>query len=439
MSGPSAKRTWGRLALALGVLGAVAVAAAAGQAAARTGVCLPGTSAPACEVWFGRVTAVHDADTISVNVWGDGRRKPRRVRIAGINAMEQRVYTSNVERRRGDCHALDATARLEHLLKRGRRRVRLAAQDPAARSGFRLRRAVSVKIGGRWRDLGRVMVVEGRALWLPNRGSEWAWNAQYSWLAQRAAAERRLGLWDPDFCRAGPAAGAPLRLWVNWDQRSQSGDGSAGEWVKIRNLDPAAALPLGGWSLRDSALRRYRLPTWASVPPGGTLTVHIGEGTDTWTDLHWTGQRAIFDNASHDDRARGDGAYLFDPEGDLRASMIYPCRYACADPNEDALDVNAHARGREWVTLRNFAAWPVDLEGYRLSSPPQSYAFGPDSVLHPGETMRVAVKGDPATDTRLRKHWGLGRRILFNRGDVVRVQTFTDITVGCDAWGRRSC
>jgi hypothetical protein len=135
----------------------------------------------------------------------------------------------------------------------------------------------------------------------------------------------------------------------------------------------------------------------------------------------------------------GDGAYLFDPEGDLRAWMMYPCRYNCVDPLQNALAVTAHPRGKEYVNVKNVSASAVDLEGYRLFSRPYGYPFPAGTLVQPGETLRVNVRGDPADDTPLLKHWGLAGLILDNGGDSVRVSTFNDIVLGCDAWGNVSC
>src|SRR5918997_47765 len=105
--------------------------------------------------------------------------------------------------------ALAAAARLERLIRAGRGVVRLAAQDPRSRAGSRLRRAVYVRIDGRWVDVAHVLLGEGHALWLPN-GVEWAWNLSHSEAAERAAA-RGLRLWDTDSCGTGPQEGAALR------------------------------------------------------------------------------------------------------------------------------------------------------------------------------------------------------------------------------------
>jgi endonuclease YncB( thermonuclease family) len=419
----------------LAFLAAVAVAPAA--ATARTGSCLvPGIDA-VCTIWTGNVTTVGDGDTIYVDVKGDGIEGSVHVRLTGINAAEQSVYSKHAGERRGECHALEATSRLEELIRKSRGRVRLAALDPESRSRQRLRRSVAVKIGGRWRDVGRRLLMEGHALWLPNRG-EYIWNRDYNVLAQRAAALRR-GIWNPVHCGPGPSEGANLQIWASWDADGTDGDFVNGEWIRIRNLDPVATVALGGWWVRDSQLRRYNLPKWAMLPPGEMITIHVGDGADTFTELFWGLPRPVFENVTDDERALGDGAYLFDPEGDLRAAMLYPCRHICNDANLGAIEISAKPRGREHVTLRNVSAAPVDLATYQLAARPYMYAFPRDSVLAPGEEMRIDVRGDPALDTRLDKSWGETGPILDNGGDVIRLRSYIDIEIACYAYGDSAC
>ena len=424
------------VALALAAAGALAAAPEAAQA--RTGSCLvPGFDEP-CTIWFGKVTFVGDGDTIYVDVFRDGTRKSFSVRMTGINATEQYTYTSNRKARRGECHSVEATARLERLIKRSRGRVRLAAMDPSSHSRNRMRRSVAVKLRGRWRDVQRILVSEGHALWLPN-GSEWAWNEDYSKLAERAAAARR-GIWAPTYCGLGPSDESPLQVLVNADADGSDRDFVNGEWVRVRNLDPVNEVHLGGWWVRDSALRRFTFPDWATLPPGETLTVYAGEGTDTWTEFFWNQKGPVFENPRFGPKAMGDGAYLFDPQGDLRAWMQYPCRENCGDPYAGAVKVSAKYRGREHVTVRNVSSFAVDLSGYRLQSPPYTYAFPVrDSVLQPGEEMDVEVRGDPAEDTRLQKHWGEVGPILNNGGDRVKLTTFREIVLDCYSFGNASC
>jgi len=49
------------------------------------------------------------------------------------------------------------------------------------------------------------------------------------------------------------------------------------------------------------------------------------------------------------------------------------------------------------------------------------------------------VVGDPANDTALDKRWGYAKPILRDAGDVVKLSSYTDITVACTAWGDSSC
>jgi micrococcal nuclease len=294
----------------------------AAPASATVGPCLPGGSPDGalCTFWKGKVTFVADGDTIDVDIAGDGTRRSRRVRLTGFNAMELTRYSHTARLRRGDCHGVEATARLEQLLRRGRMRVRLAAQDPASVSGGRLRRQVSVRMGGRWVDVARILLAEGHALWLPN-GIEWAWNRDYADLSRQAAAAG-LRLWNTQSCGSGPSPDAALSLEVNYDAKHNDRFNVNGEWAEIRN-DSSAAVPLASWWFRDSALRRYTFQKGAVVPAGGTVRLGMGHGTDTADELHWGLGSPPFENPSYDERATGDGGYLFDPRGNLRAWVIY--------------------------------------------------------------------------------------------------------------------
>jgi hypothetical protein len=250
----------------------------------------------------------------------------------------------------------------------------------------------------------------------------------YSRLAERAAAAGR-GIWNTSYCGAGPSEGVPLRLTVNDDQP---------EWVRIRNLDPVRTVNLRGWTLGDSTPARYTLPDWATVTPGETLTIRIGKGVATWTELFWA-RKNVFDNPGAGTKGVGDGAFLFDPQGDLRAWMTYPCRLACTDPYAGALQLSADAKGAESVTVRNVGTATVDLDGYRLSSPPYVYAFGIGTTLARGEELTVDTQGDPDEDTRLEKHWGRATPILNDGRDVVRLSSLRGVQIACVAIGTGAC
>jgi endonuclease YncB( thermonuclease family) len=426
-----------RLVLAVAVAVALlAPAAAAAPASAAAGPCLPEYPHGAqCHVWMGKVRWVDDGDTLDADVPGDGLGGVLRIRLTGIQAMEQTVYRA--AQRRGDCHAVEATNGLERLVKRSRKRIRVASLYRESRSRGRRLRWVAVRYGGRWHDVGRIQLNAGHALWWPV-WNENAANVRYSVLAQRAANAHR-GLFSPNACGIGPDEGHPVKLWANWDADGADKDNVNGEWIKIKNLDPVNPLALGGWYLRDASLERFTFPAGATIPPGGTVTLYAGNGGSFGTDFYWGLTRPPFANVSYDDRGIGDGAYLFDPQGDIRASMIYPCRVSCSDPNQGQLQVTVQPRRNEYISVRNAGSWPIDLENYELKSAPYRYSFPGGSVLQPGETMRVYTKGHPADDTQFEKHWGMTSGILPDRRGSVSVVSYTDLTLACTAWGSKSC
>jgi endonuclease YncB( thermonuclease family) len=427
---------WGFL---LAALGCVALLAPGAAEATWKAPCLGGAKRPLCHFSKGKVTFVADGDTIDVNVYGDGTSTPIRVRLTGINAMEQTVYSSNPDRRRGECHALAATARIERLIKRSRRVVRLGSQARDPMSGHRHRRSVAVRLDGRWRDVGQMLIDEGHVLWLPNR-NEWAHNGRYNAGAQRAAAAGRR-LWNTDACGAGPHQSTPLRMWVNWEADGRDGPSNVnGEWVKIKNLG-ALDLPIGRWWFRDSWVKRFRFPSGTVVPAGRTVTLFVGSrpagDTNRTTHFYWGRGGSMFEDVR--EHGVGDGGYLFDPQGDLRAWMAYPCRYGCSDPLRGKVDIAAHPSAPEEVYLTNVSAEAIDLEGYVAENGPYVYSFAENTVLDTGETLRLVVKGSRSNDTRLVKHWGKDKYILNDAGDRVVVRTQAYIRLDCYAWAAASC
>jgi endonuclease YncB( thermonuclease family) len=302
-------------------------------AEARRGPCIPGIKRPTCHVWTAKVMAVADGDTVNVRVRQRGRWSPRRdVRLTGVQTMELRSYSRVGRGRRGACHARAAAERLEDLLmgrRTKRRKIRLAARHrnsvTRGRRG-RLRRAIAFRQNGHWQDTGAVLMREGHGLWDPNH-REWAWNKRYSKLAQLAAlAGRRI--WNTSACRHGPRQSSPLTVRVKWDAGGSDGRHPNGEWIRIRNHDPVRAVGLRGWWVRDSALRRYRFPRGAVIPPRRSIRVRVGRGRNRPRAFHWGLSAPIFENAKRR-HGIGDGAYLFDRHGDLRAWRMYPCRAGC--------------------------------------------------------------------------------------------------------------
>jgi micrococcal nuclease len=443
-----------RVAIALAALAAllpVLGTAPAAQARTSEGPCVAGTSGPLCHFWTARTTFVADGDTIRVVV--DGEPGEKTIRFTGINAMELWRYSANPAHRRGACMGPEAAALVDRAIKASHGIVRLSAQDPGSRSGKRLRRSVEVRVGGRWQDLSRMELEQGLALWLPN-GVEWAHNRDYDALAEEAAAAHR-NLYDPGACAGAPSPDAQLAVDVNWDADGDDEHDLNGEWVDIRNLGPAD-VSLAGWWLRDSWLRfssphvpGFLFPSYAVVPAGGSVRLHAGcgeNGPASPQRFFWCQKDSVFENANGKGDV-GDGAYLFDPRGNLRASMIYPCVTACSDPLTGQVALDVHPTAPEAISVTNVGGGPVDLAGHllklHLDGEPSrfiwSYPFGAGSVLEPGETLEVHVDGSPGDDTRLERYLGRGPYRLADGGNVVSLRSMTDIVVACAAWGDASC
>ena len=440
------------LAAAACLLPALAIAPAAHAATSR-GPCVPSQAAPSCHFWTGKVVFVADGDTIRVDLDDDGRGDPKMVRFTGINAMELSRYSKYPGRRRGECSGLEATALIEGYIKRARGRVRLAAQNPASKTGHRLRRSVAVRVGGQWVDLGRVVMEAGLALWLPN-GAEWAHNREYHELAEQAAAAKR-GLYDPNACAGAPSPEAPLAVDVNWDADGMDEKNLNGEWIDIRNLG-TTDVSLAGWWVRDSWMRGeakkdigFHFPAYAVVPAGGSARVYVGCGENTPERpgrFFWCQKDSVFEN-SDGLKATGDGGYLFDPRGNLRSSMIYPCVVDCASPLAGKVRLTVHPTTPESIAITNVSAEPVDLAGsllkLHLNGMPKKfiwgYPFGAGTLLAPGESVQVLPDGSPDLDTPLERHLGRGPYVLTDGGNVVSLRSATDVVIACEAWGRSRC
>jgi endonuclease YncB( thermonuclease family) len=421
---------------AAGVTWLLAVSPAAGFSArpADRAPCAPGSPRPICHVWTGTVVKVSDGDTLAVDLDRDLTRRPVRVRLTGIQAMELTRYARLS--RSGECHGVDATERLEQLVFASGGRVRLAAHDPASRSGSRMRRQVSIRQRGAWSDAGAILLQEGLALWLANR-EEWAWNRRYSRLAEEAAL-RGAGIWDGRSCgtdQLGPAANA-LELKVKWNADGSDGENLNGEWVRITNADLLHPLDLGGWWFRDSALRRYTFPPGTFLIAGGSIQLRIGAGRDTATTYHWGLRTPAFDNATNDRRQMGDGGYLFDPRGNLRAHVQYPCRTACHEPLADKVRVRAHAFAPEYVRVQNVSNTTISLFEYEIERVPWFYEFERHNVLLPGQQLDLYVQ---SSNDLLAPSWRQpGPRLGDTRG-VVTLRNPRGAAVACDAWGGERC
>jgi hypothetical protein len=416
-----------------GLLCAEAAATITPAHTCRNGSCGPGGRAT-CQVWTGKVKTINDGDTIGVDIDGDGSRRVWQIRFTGVQAMEETRYSADPRKLRGQCHAVAAALYVHKLVRKGHRRVRLTSQSPRTDTEGRLFRFVEVRYGGRWHDVGSLEMARGLTLWM-NQPTDPIWNATYNRLGQ-GAAQRHIGLFNPTTCGNGPAQDVPLKTWVMSDPIGF--DSAAGEYIKVRNLHATRAIDLGGWWVRDSGLRRFRFPAGTRLGPGQTLTVHVGAGQRSGNDFYWGLVMTIFENSATGN-GDGDGAYLFDPKGDLRSWSIYPCLVACTDPNQGAVEVTAHPRRDEYVEIANVSGHDVDLYGYGLFLGGGVYEFAESSVLPPGRTMTVDIGGSPARDTAFVRHAGIGGSYLPDGGGAAALRNAEEVVLDCDAWGSGSC
>jgi endonuclease YncB( thermonuclease family) len=412
-----------RRAVLLAVAAALLAALAAAPAHARyRAPCLgPGKGGPKCYFWNAKVLTVKDGDTLSVDIDGGGRHEER-VRTTAIQAMEQSVYSKHPSRRRGECHALEATARFEQLLKASHRRVKLSAQNPKSKSLGRIRRTVWVRYKGHWTSVGAILIREGHALWLPLGDTEWAWNESYDEIGQEARQQGK-NLWNPAYCGSGPQQDVPLRMWINWDPMGVDEQEPGAEWVKIQNLSGTETLQLGGWWFRSADYPRLHIPKGTTLGPGDILTIYTNHGRNTNSSLYWNYDRPQWGNPV-DKTHEGDAGYLFDPQGDVRLAAQYPCLVACADPLDGAIRLHAEPSGSEYTDVTNVSGSAINLFTYDIRAQGYVHFFGENAELQPGETLRVDVNGGP---------------FFPNPGGSVTFENWQGRQIACDAWGSGHC
>lgn len=425
--------------VAAAVLTAAITLTAEPAALADRGPCIPGTQGPTCRIWTGTVGAVDDGDTINVDIAGDGTSREKKIRLTGIQAMELTRYGRR-RGRLGECHGVAAAERLEEIIRRGRSRVRIAARSANSTTGARnrLRRAITVRHGSRRIDPAKRLIEEGLGLWFPH-AVEWPWNRSYSRLAERARASG-LGIWNPNACGPAPSSAMrPPRMKVKWDAGGVDSRDPNGEWVRITNSDPGRTLSLAGWWFRDSHLRRYTFPAGAAIPPGESIRLHPGNGRNDADSFYWDLGETVFENASRDRKQMGDGGYLFDPRGNLRAAVQYPCRTACAEPLEGRVEVLAQPKGREAIIIKNSSSERIFLWEYEVESRPWFYEFDRDAVLEPNQAFTLWVGRAAGMEDPLNRGWDFDVGLLGDGKDVVTLRNPLGAPVACDGWGGLGC
>lgn len=194
-------------------------------------------------------------------------------------------------------------------------------------------------------DVQAEQIRAGWSLWWPT-AAEWANNKRYLDLMIDAKA-RGVGIWNPNLC--GPAVGNVPLMWFNQNAPSIDGDTEPafGEYVILYN-NTGAAMDLTNWSLRDNSLNFF----WSSsrgwmqgLNKFGSLVLQPGEHRIIYLDNpknyelsnseyryfnwgHSPGAQLTNGSVSASfspNYANGDGIYLQDTYGNIRASMTNPC------------------------------------------------------------------------------------------------------------------
>lgn len=382
--------------------------------------------------WYGTVTKVADGDTLWVDINGDGNG-PVKIRNAGIQALEI-----------GQCGAAAATRRLSQLVLG--KPVRLTARYPSSSSAGRPLRFVDLVNGTSVFDVQHALLQEGLVLW-ENIKEEPARSPLYQRAMEDAAAAER-GLWRGTDCGAGPSATAGFRMWIHYDGEGDEGRNPNAEWVRIQSTS-STDVDLGGWWLRDATQRPVvRFPAGTVLRAGGHVTVRGGTGTPTSSTFFFGSPSAMFSNISSPAVAGdlGDGVYLFDPQGDIRSHVTYPCMRECADPAAGALTFgsvvhdaegsDAENPGGEYVTI-TAQGRPVDLTRKVLVLGGHVMELPIGTVLQPGERFRVhSGRGTPGP---LVRYWQSDGALMSNAGGEVLLRNSEGTPLACRDWGTGAC
>ena len=400
--------------------------------------------------WVGRVTFVSDGDTFEIDLNRDGVADEV-IRMVGINTPEGHYRKGRVWG--GTCHSLAARNFLANKIEG--KRVELRAQNPASTASYARRLRFVHLLDGT--DVNALMLKKSFAVAYPHE-QEPARNARYTQLAN-AAARNGQRIWNPKACGRGPKQYLDpyLKVRLRWDANGNDEENLNGEYTRIENSHPTEALSLKGWILRDTSSYYYFFKDRAVVPPKGSVTVHAGAAPSThgdgWSEdgkrvhyhYYWAHScriapecrsKSLFNNAYlADGTPVGDGAYLYDPDRDLRKYMNYPCYGTCVDPKGQSLELKVQAvsppgegMNGEWVKLRNIGSARVDMSGYMVVSGPWTYEFLRGSYIDPGEVLTLYVGSPEATHPlpdRLHQYWRQTkeRGIFAGSGETLKVES----------------
>ncbi|GAA0195848.1 lamin tail domain-containing protein [Halobaculum roseum] len=110
---------------------------------------------------------------------------------------------------------------------------------------------------------------------------------------------------------ATPAGDGVVVSRIHADAEGEDGENLNDEYVVLTNRGDEP-VDLSGWTLSDEAGFTYEFPDGVTLPADASLTLHVGSGEDTETDLYWGRERPTLNND-------GETVTLRDEDGNLVA------------------------------------------------------------------------------------------------------------------------
>lgn len=379
---------------------------------------------------YGKVTRIVDGDTVMVDLWGDGTTTPVAVRNAGIQTMEH-----------NQCHFSQASSAMSRLTLG--KKVRLTAAYASSTSQGRPVRFVDVVDSTTTIDSQLAQLQNGHAIALVIPPETWRAAAYQKAMEQAAVAKQNL--WDNDFCGYGPSQTAKINLRVNYDGDGDESTTPNSEWVELHNPG-TTTVDLQGWVIRTGAQDSFIIPSGVQLKPGALVLLRVGKGSNSATTMYWGYAGPRFPNLTATSRI-GSGAYLFDPDGDIRAHQTYPCSVGCTDPATGKVSIRAVYDppgderlnpNSEYVEITSLSSAPVDLSFRVLQVGGSTREFGAGSVLTT-KGSKLVVRVGTGTSTATTKYWGKTTSLLVNAGGTAVLRSSDAITIACTAWGTGRC
>lgn len=177
---------------------------------------------------------------------------------------------------------------------------------------------------------------------------------------------------------------------VNYDAPGNDSTNPNGEWIVIRNTSTSEQ-NLRNWKIVVGSNQLVSLAD-RPIAPGDTVTIYMGDGTNTEDTIYWGKDSGILFNSG------SRAVQLLSPERALTSGHSWGSADAGVQSVPAALDIsiNYDATGTdsanpngEWVNLENISSSTVSLNGFQLYTDGTAYDFDAGDTLDPGERMRV--------------------------------------------------